>query len=439
MPRTRRCPTKRIFKLGVPVLGICYGLQLLAQFLGGKVEQGQKREYGKGTLRVKDSFCPLFAQSARDAAGLEFARRQAHQAAARVSSPSAVTENSDLRRHREPRRGKCSACNSIPKLPTRRAAGKSSPTSSTASAAAARTGRCAATSTRQSRQIRAQVGNEKVILGLSGGVDSSVAAALLHKAIGDQLTCIFVNNGVLRGREAEVVREVFGRHFKIKLQYEDASKLFLQRLKGVTDPERKRKIIGRTFIEVFEAATKRAGKAKFLAQGTLYPDVIESVPIAGNPAAMIKSHHNVGGLPKKMKFQLVEPLKCLFKDEVRELGLELGLPREIVLRQPFPGPGLAVRILGEVTPQRLRDSAQRRHHRRRGDEEQRLVLQDLAELRRAAARAQRRRHGRRADLRLHHRHSRRGIAGRHDGGLGEAARTTCWKNSPTASSTKSKA
>jgi GMP synthase (glutamine-hydrolysing) len=146
---------------------------------------------------------------------------------------------------------------------------------------------------------------------------------------------------------------VFGKHFRIKLQYEDASKLFLQRLKGVTDPERKRKIIGRTFIEVFQAATKRAGKAKFLAQGTLYPDVIESVPIAGNPAAMIKSHHNVGGLPKKMKFALVEPLKCLFKDEVRRLGLELGLPREIVMRQPFPGPGLAVRCLGEVTPEKL--------------------------------------------------------------------------------------
>jgi GMP synthase (glutamine-hydrolysing) len=192
-----------------------------------------------------------------------------------------------------------------------------------------------------------------VILGLSGGVDSSVAAALLHKAIGSQLTCIFVNNGLLRGREAEVVREVFGRHFKIKLQYEDASRLFLRRLKGVTDPERKRKIIGKTFIEVFEAATQRAAKAKFLAQGTLYPDVIESVPIGGNPAAMIKSHHNVGGLPKRMRLQLVEPLKCLFKDEVRALGLELGLPREIVLRQPFPGPGLAVRILGEVTPQRL--------------------------------------------------------------------------------------
>jgi len=172
------------------------------------------------------------------------------------------------------------------------------------------------------------------------------------KAIGGQLTCIFVNNGLLRAREADVVQEVFGRHFQLKLQYQNAAKLFLRRLKGITDPERKRKIIGKTFIEVFQDATQRAGQAKFLAQGTLYPDVIESVPIGGNPAALIKSHHNVGGLPKGMKFKLVEPLKCLFKDEVRQLGLELGLPREIVFRQPFPGPGLAVRILGEVTPER---------------------------------------------------------------------------------------
>jgi GMP synthase (glutamine-hydrolysing) len=184
-------------------------------------------------------------------------------------------------------------------------------------------------------------------------VDSSVAAALLHKAIGSQLTCIFVNNGVLRAREAEVVQEVFGRNFKLKLQYEDASKLFLDRLKGVTDPEKKRKIIGKTFIEVFQEATQRAGKAKFLAQGTLYPDVIESVPIGGNPSALIKSHHNVGGLPKNMKFQLVEPLKCLFKDEVRLLGEELGLPKELVWRQPFPGPGLAIRIIGAIDRERV--------------------------------------------------------------------------------------
>jgi GMP synthase (glutamine-hydrolysing) len=206
-------------------------------------------------------------------------------------------------------------------------------------------------------EIRAQVGTEHVVLGLSGGVDSSVAAALLHKAIGDQLTCIFVNNGVLRAREAEVVQNIFARSFNIRLQYVDATKLFLDKLKGVTDPEKKRKIIGKTFIDVFQAATKRVGKAnkaKFLAQGTLYPDVIESVPIGGNPSALIKSHHNVGGLPKGMKFKLVEPLKNLFKDEVRLLGEELGVPKDIVWRQPFPGPGLAVRCLGEVTPEKLK-------------------------------------------------------------------------------------
>ena len=345
-------PDKAIFKLGLPVLGICYGIQLLAQFLGGKVEPGQKREYGKGALKVTDSFCPLFANLPEklqvwNSHGDKLTRIP------HGFKPVAVTENSQyaavenrarkmfgLQFHPEVAhtpRGREILANFVHNIC---GCGKNWTMRSYIEQAI--------------EQIRAQVGQEKVILGLSGGVDSSVAAALIHKAVGSRLTCIFVNNGVLRGREAQVVREVFGRHFKIKLQYENASHLFLRRLKGVTDPERKRKIIGKTFIEVFQSATRRAGKAKFLAQGTLYPDVIESVPIAGNPAAMIKSHHNVGGLPKKMRFQLVEPLKCLFKDEVRELGLELGLPREIVLRQPFPGPGLAVRILGEVTPERLK-------------------------------------------------------------------------------------
>jgi GMP synthase (glutamine-hydrolysing) len=343
-------PDKNIFQLGVPILGICFGVQLFAQFLGGKVEKGQKREYGRGTLTVKDSSCALFAQLPKS---LQVWNSHGDKLTKLPGGfkPVAVTENSEyaaienrarkffgLQFHPEvvhtPRGGEIIS-NFVHQIC---GCGKSWTMRSYVEQAV--------------EEIRAQVGKEHVVLGLSGGVDSSVAAALLHKAIGSQLTCIFVNNGLLRAREAEVVQEVFGRHFKLKLHYENTAKLFLQRLKGVTDPERKRKIIGRTFIEVFQAATKRAGKAKFLAQGTLYPDVIESVPIAGNPAAMIKSHHNVGGLPKNMKFQLVEPLKCLFKDEVRLLGLELGLPKEIVYRQPFPGPGLAVRILGEVTPSR---------------------------------------------------------------------------------------
>ncbi|MGZ4986794.1 MAG: glutamine-hydrolyzing GMP synthase, partial [Limisphaerales bacterium] len=298
-------PDKAIFQLGVPILGVCYGVQLLAQFLGGKVEPGQKREYGKGTLTVRDGKCPLFKGLA---AKLQVWNSHGDKLTSlpKGFKPVATTENSDyaaiedrsrhfygLQFHPE-----------VAHTPQGRAI---------ISNFVHGVCRCGKNWTMRSyvdqavEEIRAQVGDEKVILGLSGGVDSSVAAALLHKAIGDQLTCIFVNNGLLRGREAETVQEVFGRHFKIKLRYENVGKLFLGRLKGVTDPERKRKIIGKTFIEVFQAATKRVGKAKFLAQGTLYPDIIESVPIAGNPAALIKSHHNVGGLPKNMKFKLVEP------------------------------------------------------------------------------------------------------------------------------------
>jgi GMP synthase (glutamine-hydrolysing) len=345
-------PDKAIFALGIPILGICYGVQLLAQFLGGKVEKGQKREYGKGNLTVLDPSCALFENLPEmiqvwNSHGDKLTRLP------KGFATVATTPNSDYAviEHREKKffglqfhpevvhtpRGKEILSNFVHRVC---GCGKEWTMRNYVDQAV--------------EEIRFKVGQDRVILGLSGGVDSSVAAALIHKAIGDQLTCIFVNNGLLRAREAEVVQEVFGRHFKIKLQYEDASKLFLKRLKGITDPERKRKIIGRTFIEVFQAATQRAGKAKFLAQGTLYPDVIESVPIAGNPAALIKSHHNVGGLPRKMKFQLLEPLRCLFKDEVRVLGLELGLPKEIVFRQPFPGPGLAVRCLGEITPEKLK-------------------------------------------------------------------------------------
>jgi GMP synthase (glutamine-hydrolysing) len=343
-------PDKAIFKLGVPVLGICYGVQLFAHFLGGKVEQGQKREYGKGTLAVNDTACALFA-------GLPAQLQVWNSHGDKLTRlPKdfvvvATSDNSDYAAIEQPQK-KFFGLQFHPEV-VHTPRGKEILTNFVHGVCG-----CGKEWTMRNyidqavETIRAQVGGERVILGLSGGVDSSVAAALLHKAIGDQLTCIFVNNGLLRAREAEVVQEVFGRNFHIKLLYEDASALFLTRLKGITDPERKRKVIGKAFIEIFQAATKRAGKAKFLAQGTLYPDVIESVPIGGNPAALIKSHHNVGGLPKNMKFTLVEPLRCLFKDEVRLLGTELGLPKEIVHRQPFPGPGLAVRVLGEVTPER---------------------------------------------------------------------------------------
>ncbi|MBE7500019.1 MAG: glutamine-hydrolyzing GMP synthase [Verrucomicrobiales bacterium] len=344
-------PDPAIFELGVPILGICYGVQLFAQFLGGKVEPGEKREYGKGTLTVTDRSSPLFRRLPRtlqvwNSHGDKLTRLPAG------FRPAARTENSEYAAIADARRQFYGIQFHPEVVHTPR--GKEVLSNFVHGICG-----CGRHWTMRHyrdlaiEQIRAQVGGERVILGLSGGVDSSVAAALLHRAIGEQLTCIFVNNGLLRAREPEVVREVFGRHFQIRLHYANAAAKFLRPLRGVTDPERKRKLIGRTFIQVFEDALRHVGKAKFLAQGTLYPDVIESVPIAGNPAALIKSHHNVGGLPKKMRLQLVEPLRCLFKDEVRLLGQELGLPEELVWRQPFPGPGLAVRIIGAVTPRRL--------------------------------------------------------------------------------------
>ena len=201
--------------------------------------------------------------------------------------------------------------------------------------------------------IRNQVGNSKVVCGLSGGVDSSVAAILIHKAIGDNLYCLFIDNGLLRSGEKEKVESTFRDNFNINLDVINASEKFLHKLKDITDPEQKRKSIGNTFIEVFEEEAKRLGDFTFLAQGTLYPDVIESVSFKGGPSAVIKSHHNVGGLPEKMQLKLLEPFRELFKDEVRALGREMGMPEEIINRQPFPGPGLAIRILGEVTHDRL--------------------------------------------------------------------------------------
>ena len=353
-------PTPELFHLGVPVLGICYGMQLMGHHLGGKVEHSERREYGMGTLKVQ-SASPLFkglgnALEIWNSHGDKLTKlpKGFQTVASTPNSPYAAIEHSKkrffgLQFHPEvvhTPKGRQILSNFLFEI-----------------CAFEKDWTMGSFIEEACDRIRKQVGGENVILGLSGGVDSSVAAALIHRAIGDQLTCVFVNNGLLRANEEEAVRRLFGDNFQMKLRVVDASARFLSKLKGVTDPERKRRIIGREFIRVFEdavrklAAKKRGSKEsrfKFLAQGTLYPDVIESVAIAGNPAALIKSHHNVGGLPKGMKFQLVEPLRELFKDEVREVGTQLGLPREVVQRQPFPGPGLAVRILGKITKERLR-------------------------------------------------------------------------------------
>jgi GMP synthase (glutamine-hydrolysing) len=340
-----------IWNLGIPVLGICYGMQLMAHQLGGRVEKSDKREYGHAELEITGD-SPLFAGMERLQkvwmshgdhvtklpAGFDWIARSGNAPHAAIADHRrrlfGIQFHPEV--HHTPN-GKTILSNFVHGV-----------------CGCGRNWTMKSYIERATEEIRATVGKDRVILGLSGGVDSSVAAALIHKAIGNQLTCVFVNNGLLRKNEAESVQEVFGRNLHMKLQYAESTKTFLTRLRSVTDPERKRKIIGRTFVAVFQQATKKAGAARFLAQGTTYPDVIESVSIAGNPAAMIKSHHNVGGLPKRMKFELLEPLRNLFKDEVREVGAQLGLPKEIVWRQPFPGPGLAVRILGAVTPERLR-------------------------------------------------------------------------------------
>jgi GMP synthase (glutamine-hydrolysing) len=354
-------PDPAIFELGVPILGICYGMQLMGHHLGGKVEHSARREYGSGMLHVKESACPLFHGLP---ANLDIWNSHGDKLTKlpRGFRTVATTDNSPHAAIEQPRK-KFYGLQFHPEV-VHTPRGKEIIANFVYEICGCKMDWTMGSFIDQTcEEIRKRVGSDHVILGLSGGVDSSVAAALLHKAIGDQLTCVFVNNGLLRANEADAVKRIFGDNFHIKLKYVDASARFLRKLRGVTEPERKRKIIGVEFIRVFEDAVKSLTRNQkrgtrtrfqFLAQGTLYPDVIESVAIAGNPAALIKSHHNVGGLPKNMKFKLVEPLRELFKDEVREVGAQLGLPKEVVQRQPFPGPGLAVRILGEITPERLR-------------------------------------------------------------------------------------
>lgn len=348
--RSAPLPDAGIFETGLPMLGICYGLQLVGHLLKGKVKRSEKREYGHAELTVNtpgglfDGLPRRFPcwmshgdQLVKLPPGFKSLARTTSAPYAAIADPARQIYGVQF--HPEvvhtPLGGRVLA-NFLFRIAKLKA--DWTPRSFIEESI---------------EKIREQVGGEKVVLGLSGGVDSSVAAALVHRSLGSRLTCIFVDNGLLRYEEAKRVQEVFRNHFQMKLRCVNAERTFLRELAGVTDPEKKRKIIGRVFIEVFEKETRRLGKVDFLAQGTLYPDVIESVSVYGGPTSTIKSHHNVGGLPSGMKFRLVEPLRELFKDEVRKVGKALGLPPEIIERQPFPGPGLAVRIVGEVTKERL--------------------------------------------------------------------------------------
>ena len=343
-----------VFSSNVPVLGICYGQQTMVAQLGGTVEAGNSREFGRADVTITSS-SPLFGDEwQKDSVKSVWMSHGDHVSdlpdgfsviASSPGAPFAVIANEDRRYYGVQFHPEVVHTDGGVDL-LRNFARNICQLDATWSMAAYRAQAVAA--------IREQVGPEgRVICGLSGGVDSSVAAILIHEAIGERLTCVFVDHGLLRKGEADEVVNLFGRHYNIPLIHADASEMFLSRLEGVSDPEQKRKIIGGAFIEVFDAESAKIENATFLAQGTLYPDVIESISAAGGNHVTIKSHHNVGGLPDDMALELVEPLRMLFKDEVRELGRECGLPETLVGRHPFPGPGLAIRVPGEITKEKL--------------------------------------------------------------------------------------
>jgi len=339
-----------IFNLGIPILGICYGMQFMVHSLGGSVERAGKREYGFAELRIKRQEHIL--KDTGRSTKCWMSHGDSIKKLPEGFTVTASTENTEIAAiiHNSKKLYGLQFHPEVEHTPM----GKKILNNFLFDICG-----CSHSWTMKSfakkaiNEIRETVGDKKVILGLSGGVDSSVTAMLIHKAIGRHLTCIFVDNGLLRKNEMEKLRNTLVQNLDIYIRFVNAGSSFLKKLAGVTDPEKKRKIIGKIFMDVFEAEARKIKGAEFLAQGTLYPDVIESRSAFGGPTAVIKSHHNVGGLPKKMKLKLVEPLKYLFKDEVRRLGRAIGLHDEMIWRQPFPGPGLAIRVIGEITKQRL--------------------------------------------------------------------------------------